>query len=107
MDFEKTALVLRAAKSLIATPETWCRGASARNGRGNRVAVESPNAVQFCATGAVIKIVRGDAAEFFGPFHVLEWSAPNWSITEFNDFHSHSEVMAAFDRAIKRCEELK
>lgn len=75
---------IEAAKGLIDSPAKWCQGFT-NNGHGQR-----------CALGAF----RGRNAR---PLYDLLAADPSYgtrSLVEFNDTHTHAEVMALFDRAL-------
>lgn len=85
---------LQQARALITKPEAWTQNMLARDSRGLRVPVDSPEAVCFCARGA-IKRVGGTQVE-------VGWleSRAKDMLEIFNDRHSHEEVLALFDRGI-------
>jgi hypothetical protein len=109
--------ILTAAKKLIETPEKWTKQYSARTRDGVACPSYDPKAVCFCSTGALTRAagVRRDkhhrapsvfyAAERTLADAMTPASQHNepvfFRITKFNDEHDHSEVMAAFDKAIK------
>lgn len=98
--------ILKAARARIATPEHWCQGKMAVDAEGNSVPVASPDAVRWCALGALYAVgARGredqDAyAALLKQVHPMAF-AP---LSTFNNTHSHSEVVAIFDRAIAATE---
>ena len=49
------ARALRGAADIVAGG--WCRGASAQDGLGNAVSWDHDDAVEWCATGALLKAV--------------------------------------------------
>jgi hypothetical protein len=49
------AIVLKNACALVASEHRWTSGAWARDARGNRCSPLSPNAVRWCAVGALQK----------------------------------------------------
>lgn len=94
-----TADVLREAKALIDTPRKWCKQDYVRHGR-------------LCAYGACQVAACGQpkawTAEASDAVHMLDVEATKWTMQtgfEFNDSHTHKEVMQLFDRAIARAEE--
>lgn len=87
--------VLERARAIIADPKDWCRGDFHRDGAR-------------CAMGAIMVAapmtrVRGDKL-FLGAMIALQDTVCAMSkcrnIATFNDSHTHSDVLAAFDRAI-------
>jgi hypothetical protein len=80
-----TKEILEAAKARIDTPEKWCQGILSLDGRRCAMA-----AFEGWETGTVplYDLLAKDAS----------YGTP--SLVEFNDTHTHAEVMALFDRAI-------
>lgn len=93
-----TVEVLRAARALIDTPEKWTQGCYAKDAKGNGLPPEDEDAVCFCASGA-LRHVDVDVDVCWPAFDALGL-AVGGNIIEFNDSHSHADVLAAFDRAI-------
>ncbi len=94
--------VLRAARALIAEPERWTQGEYAVDAEGRRVPALAPEALRFCAVGACERAGCKPLAGA-GVIHALVTALPAGQrsrITDFNDAHEHSEVLALFDRAI-------
>jgi hypothetical protein len=103
--------LLIAARSLIETPEKWTQGVGARSVFGDQRSALSPEAVCFCADGA---LYRAGEPDFGGPIYNLAVRALNRSLVgegspydpynyiEFNDAGdtTHADVLAMFDRAI-------
>lgn len=92
----KTVLeTLEAARKLITPRKAWIKNHLARTSpRGKRVDPEHPSAKCFCSSGAILHV---------NPDFTC-WTALNrvmgFSIPEFNDTHTHAEVLRAFDEAI-------
>lgn len=92
---------LEAARKLISDPSRWTQKTSARNATGRKVAANSPSAAKWCAYGAI------DACS---PHQILAARAVStlgnamgaFLVGEWNDTHTHAEVMAAFDAAIEK-----
>lgn len=103
-----TALeILRAARALISKPERWTQGSNARNPRTKRrVSVRSPLAGQFCAVGSMDRVFNGSLPRFerWNAGAALSEMIAPFSLSDFNDTHTHPEVLALFDRAIARLE---
>lgn len=94
---------LKLAKSLIADEKNWIKGASAKNADGSVVSAWDDDAVCFCSIGAALKADTSmpgymyDA--LFKACKVIDPNARN--ISQFNDTHTHAEVMQMWDIAIK------
>jgi len=97
-----TLETLKAARKLISDPNNWIQKVLARDALENEVYPTHPEATCFCMLGALRKAV-GDWESYEGPRKELMRGFPRFmSIGEFNDSHTHAEVLAAFDEAIKR-----
>jgi hypothetical protein len=100
--------LLRKAKSLISSPERWCQGAHSLRADGTHCPGDDPNAVAWCAGGAVWRIDRDNpsvrdaalrtltiaARETFGEDHLA-----------VNDRLGHTAVMRMLDVAIQLAEQ--
>lgn len=105
--------VLIRAKALIAKPSSWTRGALARpKNRNKTVASKDPDAVCWCAIGALSKACEFKSYESaFQAEALLNRIAvrldPRMKGTPmYNDNHTHSEVMSLFDAAIAEVESI-
>lgn len=102
---------LRAAREIIATPETWTRGVWALDANGDELEdyINLEHGVCFCAGGA-LKLA---AQRLMPEGHHGAWRAStiarfrladamNGNIPGFNDAETttHADVLGAFDRAI-------
>jgi len=78
--------ILIRARKLIEDPEHWGQGAFLQDGK-------------YCATGALIAV--GDRAPGTPAYQAL-YNAIDYigQVCSWNDTHTHTEVLAAFDRAI-------
>jgi hypothetical protein len=115
MDRETILNSLRASRDLIKDPNHWTQEAYARNEYGDVREAEADDAVRFCSMGALdrqpsvyMKFANRDGViQRWRPIHFLNWAkAFNEGITTFNDKHTHAEVMAAWDAAIKKLESI-
>lgn len=95
-----------AAKNLILNKSNWTKGMLARDKCGNAVCPESKEACQFCAMGALDRIIKKEEA---GPVNAnflrkeLHRAAQRMgrnSAIAVNDACEHSDVMKMFDEAI-------
>lgn len=95
--------ILIAARALIENPNDWVRFVLARDRAGDCVLVSDTAACKFCAFGALRRIGAHKSIEAIGylrAFDLLD-RAMGMNIAEFNDTHSHEEVLQAFDKAIQ------
>jgi hypothetical protein len=97
------AEVLRKARELIATPDTWIRGDYARDVYGESVSASSYTACRWCSSGAISKARGPDGPpvskylkDVIGGRNVAGWND--------DEDRTHAEVLAAFDEAIRRAE---
>ena len=92
---------LRAARDLIKTPAQWTKEVFARDAKGVPVDSQSPDAVCFCAEGALEHVdAHAEASE------AIE-AVVKCKIVEFNERPktTHKAVLRAFDTAIKNLDE--
>lgn len=90
----KTSEVLIKAQELIRDPGKWCQGAFERDGA-------------YCALGALGWRFRcvdripneGVVYEYLQPI-VDALVGRHWTVSSYNDSHSHADVMDLFDIAI-------
>lgn len=100
-----TATILKAARDLIAKPENWTQGASARTKSGDEVSIGSSDAECFCANGAIFRVAETPRMGFRAQkFLKAELPESRRFVSTFNDSHAHSEVLALFSKAIKAAE---
>lgn len=92
--------VLIAARAKIADPANWTQHDYARRKCGYAVNPTSTYAECWCAIGALAAVI-GDTvrAEKSVPYFELR-DAMGLDIDDFNDTHTHAEVLAKFDEAI-------
>ena len=86
---------LEAVYRLIEDEKRWTQDASARDEQGNFVDSRHPNAVSWCLRGACWKAI----ADFDGCL-TDQLDVP--SVINFNDSHTHAEVLALLTSAIER-----
>lgn len=96
--------VVRAARRRIADKRQWTSGAAAKDANGYSINVRSPNAVAWCATGALQRAAldlgaeEGVAADLFG---LVAHYGDGRPLVEINDGggpgSGHGAVLAAFD----------
>jgi integrase len=102
--------VLRRARWAIEQPTRWCTGTMARDAAGDETEPEAPDAVAWCAGGALVHgavahelqaeglhYLIGAAGERYWPDEE-DWT---WEmVARVNDEHGHAAVLAMYDRAI-------
>jgi hypothetical protein len=101
----KTVLeTLEAARKLITDPAKWTQKTSARNIANRKVAANGPMAVKWCSYGA-IDACCPDQLLAARTVATLGRAMNAFLIGEWNDSHTHAEVLAAFDEAIAKQKE--
>ena len=98
-----TVEILEKARELISDESRWTQGSYAKDEKGEGTLPWREEAVCFCALGAIKKAgnFHDDCSEpaiFLG--RVLRDDMGLHSVDEYNDSHSHADVLALFDRAI-------
>lgn len=93
---------LIAAKAIITDPSKWTQGYYGRTDDGEIIEADRPEAVCFCSIGALHRVgqfnwhsEQTDPAEVY-----LNGATDNNWIVDFNDTHTHEEVMQVWDKAI-------
>lgn len=94
----KTSEILIKAKEVIANPENWIQGSYAIDKDNNTAYGFNKNTVCFCSIGAIQKVLGSNKLNKAENF-LRE--AAGCNIVEYNDEHTHSEVMEVWDKAIK------
>lgn len=78
--------MLEATKAEIDKPQKWCRGISKDHRR-------------ICAVNAIDRLALAPR-DYNRVIAALHTATNGRSIAEFNDTHTHAEIMALFDQAI-------
>jgi len=99
--------VLKAARKRIEKPENWLQGEFAKKAGGYVCNSGDPDAVCWCLSGA---INAADTA--LGGLDDVDWlymqgvvyRACACSIVDYNDTHTHPEVLEVMDKAIALAE---
>lgn len=94
--------IIKSARELISDPERWSQGWYARDKRGDWTNFNSPTACKWCAMGAIRKMANADYEGYCVYLFALVGGA--WELDDFNDNHTHAEVLALFDKAIAKLE---
>ena len=95
-----TLEILEAARALIAEPEHWCQGAQALDATGTVRRPCSRLAVRWCSLGATDRVTRYKGIRADNALYSALGMPPDIGIANFNDSHTHAEVLDLFDRAI-------
>jgi hypothetical protein len=98
---------LKAARQLITDPAKWTQGDFARDAKGYGVFSEDRDAVCFCALGAIYSFNSNGPVPCLDAYTALrEFCFRKFSceVSDFNDTHTHAEVLALFDAAIAELE---
>lgn len=107
---KKVCEILKKARELITDPEHWTRDTYARDAEGEYCNMNSPRAAKFCALGAIRRVSNSMSLGYLDSdarvaMDMLARKIGGPSIAQFNDHHTHEEVLAKFDGAIKDCED--
>lgn len=103
-----TVQILRDARALIADEKNWTQGTYSLDQFGGSVEPVDEKAVCFCSLGALAKVVGArdpdDTLQGEAVIVSLVREQGYTNVAEFNDSHTHSDVLDLFDRAIARAE---
>ena len=99
---------LQAARDLITDSNKWTQFAVARNSNNESTTSRNPDAVCWCALGALEYTHPRDqkSRDLLNIMTYLD-SFMNGSVSIYNNNHTHEEVLAAFDRAIEASKEVE
>jgi hypothetical protein len=96
--------ILKAAKAKIENPANWTQGEFARDENGNKLmSGYSEGAVCFCSLGAIEAVIGTDFFDAEKAYMTID-EVMGGSVANYNDNHTHEEVLSAFDKAIKLAE---
>lgn len=87
---------LKAMRELISDEKRWTQHFTARDDKGRKTASDSPEAVCWCLIGAANKITS-----YNWRYHDLVMALGVEDVGDFNDTHTHAEILARLDDAIK------
>lgn len=100
--------VLIHARKLITDPAHWTQGYAVRDAEGNSD-VPIDKAVCFCAIGACMRaehdLKTAYAASSDPLYDTLHELGIKYGLADYNDSHTHEEVLALFDKTINRLKE--
>lgn len=103
---EQILALLRAARQRITPRNQWTQGYWAFTWAGTKCDPQDPNAICWCAGGALNKEAP-DPALILPAVAALEAALPDYGETglfSYNDSSTHEQVLAWFDRAIAQQE---
>lgn len=105
---------IKAARKLIQSPSTWCKGHLARDDQDQRVTLLDPTAAKYDAYGALAKVcVKPNDDEAHDLHHeclklmhaaireIEGHDDKECSVVIYNDRNDHDRVLALFDKAIQ------
>ncbi len=96
---------LKAARQLISDPAKWTQGELARDADGNETNPNYDSATCFCAHGAIQYFTKDETLSEADRLLIAVCSDEHdCYVEEFNDTHTHAEVLALFDAAIAELE---
>lgn len=99
-----TLEILQKARATIALPENWTQGAYARNKQGAACSALNKTARCWCASGALHKAWQGNYSVLYVDALNILGRVAGMSIIDYNDRHTHEELLAVFDKAIEIAE---
>lgn len=107
-DEREVLRVLRDAKELIRDARHWTNRATARDQIGHIVSPDAPNAVCWCADGAIYRVSGGRWVIYNTAGCALSEATEELFNTDdyffVNDKLGHNAILRAFDRAIEKDE---
>lgn len=116
MNYKEIAVELKEAKALIHSPERWTTRYYGRDANRNCVSStfwDTNPPASMCSIGAIHMVQRTKegqqvamARAKFGESAMLLRQFAGGAIEHYNDNHTHEEVMALWDKAIAKAEEL-
>jgi len=96
---------LTAARDLITDPDRWTTRGFALGVNDAKVLPTSPDAVKWCAAGALIRVTEGfeQSRRDAGILLLVAACHAGWrGIPDANDLGGHAAVLAVFDAAIAK-----
>lgn len=109
----KVAQTLARVKARIQDPAHWTQGELARNFKGQVAAPRAPTATCWCLVGAIGKELNTHYRNCLSSGErdvildaIAQEQGYRVEIPQYNDTHSHAEVLNILDNAIKLAKEL-
>jgi hypothetical protein len=108
---EDPVRILRKVRRVLGDPKLWAQGHYACDASGVECDANDPKAARWCVVGGVYRAgrVKNGAGGYLGnvtwaqrqAFDALAVATPEpWTSAQYNDRHTHEEVMAVLDDAI-------
>lgn len=96
--------ILEQAQNLIRDPEHWITDYYASDNRGDLCEPSEERATCFCSVGAVMRASGTSGLNYRRAKRLLDQAvekhAPNYAgIVDYNDSHTHADVMRMFNKA--------
>lgn len=107
----KVISLLKGARSTISTASQWTQEGYARDASGNDVPPARVDAVCWCAVGALYAENRGTRGSALriaidAIANTVGGEFGEHSVVDYNDHHTHEEVLSALDITISRLEQM-
>lgn len=101
-ELSPTSIALIKAKELISAEENWTKHCIAKDKNGFPCTVNSPDAVAYCASGAIRKVSKPFVSALKAIKYLNKAAYPK-TLIALNDSSStsHEDVMEMFDKAIE------
>lgn len=103
-DTQEVRGVLMRTRERIADPARWTQWVAARDVDGARVNPCSPTATCWCLFGALwVEGGGGMSNVYISAIAALHQPLHGLNVADFNDRHTHADVLALLDRAVESC----
>jgi hypothetical protein len=96
---------LERVRALIEDPRRWTKGHDARDANGERCDAVNVRATCWCIVGAAIHVGAVSFRRYGksrGFYDLAQSLGVSGLLSNFNDSHTHAEVLALLTRAIER-----
>ena len=97
-----TVEVLRGARALIDSPSKWLKGSPVGRGTHRNCAISALCVARGVEYGS--PSISAKDTEAWPEYVALANACGNKMVGDWNDSHTHAEVLALFDKAIAECE---
>lgn len=99
--------VLKEAKQLIQDPKNWIQDYAGQDTYGMPVGITAcmqGEAICFCSLGALAAVTKDPVSTARAFFEITMETDYEKSVAQFNDNHTHAEVMELWDKVIAAAE---